>query len=69
MALAITLIAGYEFVSLVSPLPTISRIVQGWRDDGYGTAVLALTVAVVAAIGYFAVWLFQHFRKDERSNL
>lgn len=61
--------AAYELVALNSSLPTISRIVQGWRDDGallpYGAALAGSLAALVG----FTAWLFRHFTRDKRSRL
>lgn len=62
------LIAGYEFVALLTPLPTVSRIVQGWRDDGNTLCVFLLTLAVFLTLIGFAFWLFGHLLFDPRSN-
>lgn len=69
LSLTATLVLGYETVSLVTPLPTISRIVQGWRDNGRGTLVLIISGVVVTGLVWFAYWLWHHFRFGERSNL
>ena len=62
------LISGYELLALTTSLPTISRVVQGWRDDGFGTLVTAGLAVVVAVIVGFAVWLWKHIRYEKRSK-
>ncbi len=63
----VSLIAGYECAALLTPLPTISRIVQGWRDDGHTAAVVALVVALVVLLLAFAAWVFRHLLFGPRS--
>ncbi len=64
------LLSGYEFVALVSSrLPTISRVIQGWRDRGAGWQVAALVVSMVTALGVFAAWLYHHLLYERRSDL
>lgn len=70
IALLVALGSTYEFVALLHPrLPTISRVVQGWRDSGGAKAVLALTLFCVTALGVFGAWLWHHFLHERRSNL
>ena len=64
-----TLIAGYETLALFTPLPTISRIIQGWRDDGHTVAVWALVIVICLVLVLFAVWLFRHLLFSPRSDL
>lgn len=65
-----TLIAGYETAALLLPgVPTISRIIQGWRDDGHTTAVLALAITLSAVLLLFALWLLRHLLLSPRSDL
>jgi hypothetical protein len=61
------LVAGYEALALLTPLPTISRVIQGWRDDGHTVAVAVLVGAVILLLAGFAVWLFHHLLFSPRS--
>jgi hypothetical protein len=62
--------SAYEFVALLSPrVPTISRLVQGWRDKGGKWQVVAITVFCITALGVFGAWLWKHFIFEKRSNL
>lgn len=69
VALFVFLVSGYELLALETSLPTISRIVQGWRDSGAHTVVTILAAACVAALAWFGAWLWHHFKYDRRSSL
>ena len=70
VALLVGLGGLYEALAIVHPdVPTISRVVQGWRDSGAVTAVTVLTLAILGALAYFARWLWEHFRRGTRSTL
>jgi hypothetical protein len=72
VALLICLGSGYEFLAIVHPaVPTISRVVQGWRDlgDWWGFLALSVTFAMVGALLIFTRWLWYHLRRDRRSPL
>lgn len=69
LALIIAIGSTYEFVAIASPrLPTISRVVQGWRDAGGVRAVFGITLFCVVALGVFARWLWGHFLHAPRSS-
>lgn len=64
-----TLIAGYETLALIGPWPTISRIIQGLRDNGHTVLVWVLVIVLCLIFVGFAVWLFRHLLFSPRSNL
>jgi len=64
-----TLIAGYELVAHLTPLPTISRVIQGWRDDGHTVAVVTLVSIITLVLVAFAAWVFRHLLFGPRSVL
>ena len=66
----VILIAGYELVGLLTPLPTISRVLQGWRDaPGSNVPVYIVTLVILTIINMFAAWLFHHLIFSPRSTL
>lgn len=62
------LIGGYEFAALVSPLPTISRVVQGLRDGGHEGVVFLLSAVFVCVFALFGAWLYYHLNYQPRSG-
>jgi MFS family permease len=64
-SLLCVLLAAYEFIAIATPLPTISRVVQGF---GGGVRV-GVGVVVAGVLVVFAGWVFKHFGFDERSDL
>lgn len=68
LAAAAGLIAGYEFVSLITPLPTISRVVQGLRDAGHPLAVFVISAVFVCIFALFGAWLYYHLNYQPRSG-
>lgn len=62
------LIGGYEALALVSPLPTLSRMVQGLRDGGHPLAVFAISGFCVCVLALFGAWLYYHFNYQPRSG-
>jgi uncharacterized membrane protein len=62
------LIAGYEFLALVTPLPTISRLVQGLRDGGHKDVVFLLSLVFVCVFAIFGAWLYYHLNYQPRSG-
>lgn len=69
ICVVIIIVAAYELVALNSSLPTISRIIQGWRDDGALLPYGAALAGSVAALVGFTAWLIHHFTRDKRSRL
>ncbi len=63
-----TLIAGYEFIALVSPLPTISRVTQGLRDGGHKEIVFLFSLFCVCVFSIFGAWLYYHLNYQMRSG-
>jgi hypothetical protein len=63
------LVAGYELLAQLTPLPTISRVIQGWRDDGHTVAVVTLVSAITLVLLVFAAWVFRHLLFGDRSVL
>ena len=62
------LIGGYEFFALVTPLPTISRLVQGLRDSGHPNVVFLLSLVFVCIFAIFGAWLYYHLNYQPRSG-
>lgn len=62
------LIGGYEFAALVTPLPTISRVVQGLRDGGHEGIVFLLSALFVCIFALFGAWLYYHLNYQPRSG-
>ena len=63
-------IAGYELIGLLTPLPTISRVLQGWRDGpGSNLPVWVVVIVLLTIINLFAAWLFHHLLFEPRSTL
>jgi dolichyl-phosphate-mannose--protein O-mannosyl transferase len=60
--------AGYEFFSLWTPLPTLSRMTQGLRDDGHKFAVFAISLFCGFVLVALAQWLYYHFNYQARSG-
>jgi len=66
----VILIAGYELAGLLTPLPTISRVLQGWRDGpGSNLPVWIVVFVMLTIINLFAAWLFHHLLFEARSSL
>lgn len=61
-------IAGYEFLALVTPLPTISRMTQGLRDGGHKEIVFLLSLVFVCIFAIFGAWLYYHLNYQVRSG-
>ena len=69
LCITILLIFGYETLGLVTPLPTISRILQGWRDSGHYVAVYSVVVILLTIMSIASAWLFHHLLFEARSPL
>ena len=61
-------IAGYEVLALVTSLPTLSRIMQGWRDAGKDEWVFLLSLVFVCIFAIFGAWLYYHLNYEPRSG-
>lgn len=68
LAFVAMVLSGYEFFSLLTPLPTLSRITQGLRDGGHPMAVFAISAFCVCFLALFGAWLYYHFNYQPRSN-
>ncbi len=68
LAFAAFIIAGYEGLALVTPLPTISRLTQGLRDSGHQGIVFALSILFVCIFAVFGAWLYYHLNYSPRSG-
>jgi hypothetical protein len=62
------IIAGYEALALVSPLPTISRMMQGLRDGGHDGLVFVISAIFVCIFALFGAWLYYHLNYQVRSG-
>lgn len=71
LALVVCLGAGYEFLGIVLPgVPTISRILQGWRDGpGSNLPVYLVVFLILSILNLFSAWLFHHLLFETRSTL
>jgi len=61
-------VGGYEFFALVTPLPTISRLVQGLRDGGHVYVVFGISLVFVCVFAIFGAWLYYHLNYQPRSG-
>ena len=68
LAVAAFIIAGYEALALVSPLPTISRMMQGLRDSGHPGVVFVISAIFVCIFALFGAWLYFHLNYQVRSG-
>ena len=68
LSLAVFLIGGYEFAALISPLPTISRMMQGLRDGGHPGVVWLISGVFVCILALFGAWLYYHLNYQVRSG-
>ena len=62
------LIGGYEAMALVTPLPTISRMTQGLRDNGHPFIVFMISLVFVWVLASFGAWLYYHLNYQPRSG-
>jgi hypothetical protein len=71
ICILVILIAGYEALAIRLPsLPTISRILQGWRDSpGSSLPVWIVVFLILSIVNLFAAWLFHHLLFEPRSGL
>ena len=67
LSLAVCVIGGYEALALTTPLPTISRMVQGLRDAGHPLAVWCIAAVLVCILALFGAWLYFHLNYQARS--
>lgn len=61
-------IGGYEALALVSPLPTLSRMMQGLRDNGHPFVVFMISLVFVWILASFGAWLYYHLNYQLRSG-
>jgi hypothetical protein len=64
-------LSAYELTAILNGrLPTISRVLQGWRDSGTKhREFIALVGFVGIALAVFAIWLMGHLGWEQRSDL
>jgi hypothetical protein len=62
------IIGGYEGLALVTPLPTISRMMQGLRDNGHPFWVFMISLVFVWILASFGAWLYYHLNYQLRSG-
>ena len=67
LAILTFLIGGYEALALVTPLPTISRMMQGLRDAGHPGIVWIISGIFVCILALFGAWLYYHLNYQTRS--
>lgn len=68
LAAAVTFIGGYELIALLTPLPTISRLVQGLRDGGHQGLVFVISAVFVCIFALFGAWLYYHLNYEPRTG-
>ena len=68
LSFLVTLIGGYELAALLTPLPTISRMVQGLRDAGHPGVVWLISGVFVCVLALFGAWLYYHLNYQPRSG-
>ena len=68
LSVATFLIGGYEGLALVTPLPTISRMMQGLRDGGHPLVVFLISTVIVWILASFGAWLYYHLNYQVRSG-
>jgi len=61
-------IAGYEALALVTPFPTISRMMQGLRDGGHPGVVFIISAVFVCVFALFGAWLYYHLNYQPRTT-
>ena len=61
-------IGGYEALALKTPLPTISRLMQGLRDSGHKGTVWLISAVFVCIFALFGAWLYYHLNYQPRSG-
>jgi len=62
------LIVTYELLGLLTPLPTLSRLTQGLRDDGHKVLVFSFSIMCGLVFVVLAQWLYYHFNYQPRSG-
>jgi hypothetical protein len=68
LAVLTFLIGGYEALALMTPLPTISRMMQGLRDGGHQGVVFVISAVMVCILSLFGAWLYYHLNFQVRSG-
>lgn len=68
LSLGSALIGGYEGLALLTPLPTISRMMQGLRDSGHPGVVFVISAVFVCILALFGAWLYYHLNYQPRSG-
>lgn len=68
LSFATFIIGGYEGLALLTPLPTISRMVQGLRDGGHPFLVFLISALFVCILAMFGAWLYYHLNYQVRSG-
>lgn len=71
VCMLVWLIVTYETAGILLPgVPTISRVLQGWRDGpGSNLPVWAVVVVILTIVNLFSAWLFHHLLFEARSTL
>ena len=60
-------IITYEMAALLTPLPTISRLMQGLRDGGHQSVIFLISLVFVCIFAIFGAWLFHHLNYQPQS--
>lgn len=68
LAILTLIIGGYEALALVTPLPTLSRVMQGLRDGGHRFTVFMISQLFIWVLASFAAWLYYHLNYQARSG-
>jgi hypothetical protein len=70
--LGLSLFAGtvgyYEAAAILTPLPTLSRLMQGLRDGGHTHVIFFISLVFVCTFAVFGAWLYYHLNYQPRSG-
>jgi hypothetical protein len=71
LAILVCILSGYEAIGIAVPgVPTISRVLQGWRDGpGSNLWVWLCVFLIISLLNLFSAWLFHHLLFEPRSGL
>jgi len=62
------IVGFYEGLAILTPLPTLSRLMQGLRDGGHQNIVFLISLVFVCAFAIFGAWLYYHLNYQPRSG-
>lgn len=67
LSILVFIIGGYEGLALTTPLPTLSRMMQGLRDAGHPGVIWVISIVFVCIFAIFGAWLYYHLNFQTRS--